>query len=131
MFDKFADRHIGTSSNSKDLKEMLDVIGVKSVEELISQVIPQSIRLKKPLDLPKEGMSEYEFAAHIRGNTLLDASGKPRMYEVFNFGKYKGWGVADVLHKDPGYYSWMLSSDFTFNTKQVLTRIRLREFNNR
>ena len=43
MFDKFADRHIGTSSNSKDLKEMLDVIGVKSVEELISQVIPLSL----------------------------------------------------------------------------------------
>lgn len=63
------------------------------------------------------------------GNVLLDVSGKPRMYEVFNFGKYKGWGVADVLHRDPGYYSWMLSSDFTYNTKQVLTRIRLREFN--
>jgi len=63
------------------------------------------------------------------GNILTDASGKPRMYEVFNFGKYKGWGVADVLHRDPGYYSWMLSSDFTYNTKQVLTRIRLREFN--
>jgi len=29
---------------------------------------------------------------------------------------------------DPGYYSWMLQSDFTNNTKQVLTRIRLREF---
>ncbi len=45
---------------------MLDVIGVKTVEELISQVIPQSIRLKKPLALPEKGMSEYEFAAHIR-----------------------------------------------------------------
>ena len=45
---------------------MLDTIGVKSVEELISQVIPASIRLKKPIALPTEGMSEYEFAAHIR-----------------------------------------------------------------
>lgn len=63
------------------------------------------------------------------GNTLTDANGNPRLYEVFNFGKYKGWGVADVLHRDPGYYSWMLASDFTYNTKQVLTRIRLREFN--
>ena len=65
------------------------------------------------------------------GNQLLDATGKPRRHEVFNFGKYKGWDVAEVLHKDPGYYSWMLASDFTYNTKQVLTRIRLREFNNR
>jgi len=63
-----------------------------------------------------------------KGNVLFDKAGNPRMQEVFNFGKYKGWGVADVLHRDPGYYSWMISSDFTFNTKQVLTRIRLREF---
>ena len=65
------------------------------------------------------------------GNQLLDAEGKPRRCEVFNFGKYKGWEVAEVLRKDPGYYSWMLANDFTYNTKQVLTRIRLREFNNK
>ena len=39
--------------------------------------------------------------------------------------------VAEVLKKDPGYYSWMLGADFPNNTKQILTRIRLREFNNR
>ena len=63
--------------------------------------------------------------------TIKDKNGKPLMHEVFNFGKYKGWDVAEVLKRDPGYYSWMLSSDFTNNTKQVLTRIRLREFNKR
>ena len=47
--------------------------------------------------------------------------------EVFNFGKYKGRPVAEVLRMDPGYYSWILGGDFTYNTKQVLTRIRLRE----
>lgn len=66
-----------------------------------------------------------------QGNTLIDKDGNPRRHEVFNFGKYKGWDVAEVLRRDPGYFSWMLSSDFTFNTKQVLTRIRLREFNNK
>lgn len=65
------------------------------------------------------------------GNVLTDSDGNPRMQEVFNFGKYKGWSVAEVLNRDPGYFSWMLSSDFTYNTKQVLTRIRLREFNKR
>gem|GEM_PF-5676226 len=65
MFDKFSERHIGVS-NEKELKAMLETIGVKSVDELISQVIPHSIRLKKPLALPAEGMSEYEFAGHIR-----------------------------------------------------------------
>ena len=64
MFDKFSDRHIGVT-NPEDLKAMLAVIGVKSVDELIAQVIPQSIRLKQPLALP-QGMSEYEFANHIQ-----------------------------------------------------------------
>ena len=64
MFDQFASRHIGVT-NPEELSQMLSVIGVKTVEELIQQVIPQSIRLKKPLALEK-GMSEYEFAGHIR-----------------------------------------------------------------
>ena len=66
-----------------------------------------------------------------KNETIKDKDGKPLMHEVFNFGKYKGWDVAEVLKRDPGYYSWMLSSDFTNNIKQVLTRIRLREFNKR
>ena len=62
-FDSFVDRHTGLNS-SEDLKQMLQTIGVGSVEELLQQVIPQSIRLKKPLDLPA-AMSEYEYANHI------------------------------------------------------------------
>lgn len=61
------------------------------------------------------------------GNTLLDKDGKPRKQEVFNFGKYKGWAVAEALRRDPGYYNWICTSDFTSDTKQVLTRIRLRD----
>ncbi len=48
--------------------------------------------------------------------------------EVFNFGKYKGQLVTEVLKHDPGYYSWIQNSDFSLNTKAALTRIRVREF---
>ncbi len=65
------------------------------------------------------------------GKALKDKDGNLQMQEVFNFGKYRGMSVADILKRDPGYYSWMLAGDFTNNTKQVLTRIRLREFNNK
>ena len=61
------------------------------------------------------------------GQPLKDADGNSVMIEVFNFGKYKDQPVATVLRIDPGYYSWIMGSDFTYNTKQVLTRIRLRE----
>ena len=61
------------------------------------------------------------------GQTVLDKNGNPVRVEVFNFGKHKGEEVANVLRYDSGYFSWMLGGDFTNNTKQVLTRIRLRE----
>ncbi len=64
------------------------------------------------------------------GKPVTDKDGNPRLVEVFNFGKHRGEPVAQVLRNDPGYYSWILSGDFTYNTKQILTRIRLREAHN-
>jgi len=43
---------------------------------------------------------------------------------VFNFGKYKGQRVADVLASDPGYYGWIMHGDFAQSTKDLLTKIR-------
>ena len=71
-----------------------------------------------------------DFAGRIIWKELPNAKGEKVRQEVFNFGKYKGRPVAEVLRRDPGYYSWMQNGDFPYNTKQVLTRIRLREFNN-
>lgn len=58
------------------------------------------------------------------GRMVYDKDRQP----VFNFGKYKGRRVTDVLRIDPGYYSWILQGDFALDTKQVLTRIRLESF---
>src|SRR5574344_155613 len=46
--------------------------------------------------------------------------------EIFNFGKYKDIPVQTVFKRDPGYYSWILQGDFSLNTKQVLTRLKLK-----
>jgi DNA polymerase-3 subunit epsilon len=43
--------------------------------------------------------------------------------EVFNFGKYKGRPVREVLKAEPQYYDWMMKADFPLNTKQKLTEI--------
>ncbi len=61
--DKFVKRHIGPTEN--DVKEMLKVVGVSSVDELINQVIPANIRLPKPVEVENGGMSEYEYLQHI------------------------------------------------------------------
>ena len=71
-------------------------------------------------------LSEYSsFTKNVdfAGRIIYDDKG----IETFNFGKYKGHHVMDVLKRDPGYYSWILGGDFTLNTKNVLTKIRLRE----
>lgn len=67
-----------------------------------------------------------EFSSHTNN---VDFAGRivynDKGVEVFNFGKYKGIPVAEVLRRDPGYYGWIMQGDFSLNTKQVLTRIKL------
>ncbi|MFV0290809.1 MAG: exonuclease domain-containing protein [Mangrovibacterium sp.] len=46
--------------------------------------------------------------------------------EVFNFGKNKGIPVETVLREQPGYYAWMMDSDFPLYTKKILTEIKIR-----
>src|SRR5690606_7664181 len=41
--------------------------------------------------------------------------------EVFNFGKFKGRAVSEVLKSEPQYYDWMMKGDFAQHTKQKLT----------
>jgi DNA polymerase-3 subunit epsilon len=48
--------------------------------------------------------------------------------EVFNFGKFKGMAVEEVLKKETGYYDWMMKGDFPMDTKRKLTEIKLRGF---
>jgi len=43
--------------------------------------------------------------------------------EVFNFGKYKGRAVSEVLKTEPQYYDWMMKGEFPLHTKQKLTEI--------
>ena len=100
--DKFVERHIGMGE--QELSQMLGVIGVKSVEELISQVVPATIRLKKPLDLPAEGMSEYEFANHIR-----EIGRKNKIYRsLIGMGYYGTASPAVILRnvfENPSWYT--------------------------
>lgn len=63
MTDKFSSRHNGPREN--EVKEMLQKIGVSSVDELIDQTVPEKIRLKKPLKV-NAAMSEFQYMKHLR-----------------------------------------------------------------
>ncbi len=69
---RFSDRHIGPSE--KDARAMLAALGLPSMETLISETVPASIRLDRALDLPpaaSEDEALTEFAALMAHNTVM------------------------------------------------------------
>lgn len=99
--DNFTRRHIGPSEN--DTREMLKTIGVSSVDELIEQTIPSSIRLKSPLKVDK-GLSEYEYHRHLKA---LGAKNKV-LRSYIGLG-YNGTITPPVIQRNilenPGWYT--------------------------
>jgi len=84
-------------------------------------------QLDRYADLPNDVDALAKFSSHNRnadflGRIIFDDEDM----EIFNFGKYKGQRVTDVLKKDPGYYGWMMNGAFPLYTKKVLTAIKLR-----
>ena len=70
--DRFEDRHIGPSASQ--ISEMLDFLGLNSIDELIDETIPAKIRMSTPLDLP-DALTETELidrlAAHAKNNRVF------------------------------------------------------------
>ncbi len=122
-----------TEATYRVLKGQLDMYSAENQSEE-NRILSNDMDVLAKLSRTNENV---DFAGRIiwkpvldtKGNAVLNEDGTPKKQEYFNFGKYKGRPVVEVLRKDPGYYSWMLNGDFTYNTKQVLTRIRLHEFN--
>ena len=90
--------------------------------------------LKAQLDRYEDLQNDIAFLADYSSYSKnVDFAGRviynEKNEEVINFGKYKGRLVSDVLQKDPGYYGWIMAADFSLNTKQVFTRLKLKGFN--
>ncbi|RMH54554.1 MAG: glycine dehydrogenase (aminomethyl-transferring) [Bacteroidetes bacterium] len=73
--DRFATRHLGSSD--ADVHAMLEALGLDSLEALIAETIPASIRLNRPLNLPP-ARSE-----HALLERLHELAAKNRVYRSF------------------------------------------------
>ena len=99
--DIFSQRHIGP--NSDHLEEMLDVIGVDSIDELIDQTVPNNIRLQTDLnlDLP---LSEQEFLEHIHS-----LGSKNKVFKSYIGMGYNPSNLPAVIQRNvlenPGWYT--------------------------
>src|ERR1700757_661732 len=99
--NEFAGRHIGPGK--RETAEMLAAIGVDSLDELISKTIPDSIRMKKDLDIPA-AVSEFEYLVELK-----KIAAKNKVYK-----SYIGQGYYDTItpsvilrnvFENPGWYT--------------------------
>ena len=97
----FVDRHVGP--HAADVRAMLATLGVPSLETLISQAVPQSIRLDRPLDLPAPA-SEAEALAE-----LAEKMGRNVVLKSFIGAGYHGVHVPPVIQRNmfenPAWYT--------------------------
>ena len=63
LTNNFLKRHNGP--RPEEASQMLRYMGLNSIDELIDQTVPASIRMPKELDLPA-GMNEYELMLHLK-----------------------------------------------------------------
>jgi glycine dehydrogenase len=99
--DSFAGRHIGPSAD--ELEQMLKVLGFSTLDALIDQAVPSSIRLNHPLQLP-EAQSEYAALA-----TLKEIASKNQVFQSFIGMGYHGCITPPVIQRNilenPGWYT--------------------------
>ena len=85
-------RHIGLTE--QDQQQMLEVIGVKSVDELIAQTMPADILLDEPLDLD-EPLNEQE---HL--NTMHQMATKNELYRSYIGRGWYGTNTPAVIQRN-------------------------------
>lgn len=91
----FVNRHIGPTEH--EVKQMLDVIGAASVDDLMNQIVPTAIRLKNELKL-NDALSEQELLQHLHQMAL-----KNKMYRSFiGYGYYGTFTPTVILRNIDG-----------------------------
>ena len=99
--DIFSQRHIGP--NTIQVNEMLQAIGVQSIDELIDQTVPNNIRLPRPLKL-EHPLSEQKFLEHIH-----NLGSKNKVFKSYIGMGYHPSNLPAVIQRNilenPGWYT--------------------------
>lgn len=125
IFHKMEQRNLVAAYKFYCKKDLIDAHSSKADTYATYEVL--KAQLDHYPEIPKLIPELSKFSSQ---NRAVDLAGQiiynSQDVEVFNFGKYKGVSVEQVFKKDPGYYSWILNSQFPLYTKKVLTEIKLR-----
>ena len=99
--ERFASRHIGPRPD--DVREMVATLGYDSLDTLIDAVVPEDIRLRRPLALPP-GRSEREVLQALRGM----AAGNQVFRSFIGMGYYRCFTPPVIQRnvlENPGWYT--------------------------
>ncbi len=116
---------VDAHSAMADTKATYEVL--KSQLDVYKDAVYEDNDGKKSMPIVNDVQKLSEFSSYDRnvdfvGRIVYDDNG----VEVFNFGKNKGIPVEKVLEEQPGYFGWIMNSEFPLYTKKVLTQIKLR-----
>lgn len=99
--DLFVNRHIGPSE--REISEMLQTVGFESLDALADQVVPEAIRMRRPLGLEK-AMSEQEVLEHLR--SLADQNQVIKSFIGMGYyGTYTPSVILRNILENPGWYT--------------------------
>ena len=127
IFHKMEQRTLSAAYKFYCNKELKDAhsatADTRATYEILQAQLDKYDELKNDIDYLDEYSSQNK-NVDFAGRIIFNAKG----VEVFNFGKYKGVPVEQVLQNDTGYFGWIMNGDFPLYTKKVLTNIKLRTF---
>ena len=93
-------------------------VDIKATIEVFEAQVQRYQKLGDTIDSILTVIGEEKIVDYAR-RFVFDDKG----IEVFNFGKYKGKPVVDILRNEPQYYDWMMKGEFPMHTKKKLTEI--------
>ena len=100
--DLFQNRHIGP--NQDELNEMLQTIGVSSLDELIDQTVPESIRNRKGLKNLPDAMTEFDYLQELKKTAAMN-----KVFRTYIGMGYYGTITPSVIlrnvFQNPGWYT--------------------------
>ncbi|MCZ2129718.1 MAG: 3'-5' exonuclease [Bacteroidia bacterium] len=128
IFHKMEPRNLAAAYQFYCNKELDGAHSANADTRATWEILEAQIEKYNTLAKTVAGLSEFT----SNGETL-DLSGRvtynSKRIPVFNFGKYKGFAVKEVFQKEPSYFDWIMNSDFSMQTKKIITALRLEMMN--
>ena len=130
IFHKMEKRTLGAAYKFYCKKDLIDAHSSKADTLATYEVLEAQIEKYSELENNVTFLSEFSSrnrTVDLAGFIIYNQNNVP----CFSFGKHKGKSVDFIIDNEPGYFGWILNSDFPMYTKKILTKLRLNKLNNK